>query len=185
MKKKALLMVLAAVVLVAGSIGGTLAWLTDSDAVINTFSIGQVDITASEPLWNASIDHKLVPGKVLTKDPTVTVESGSEKAYVFVKITTSSDVAAVLDYTMADGWVDVPNNLGVYYQIVDSSTADQSFPALNGNTITVKESATGTALAEISSVETEDFMRISFAAVQYEGMNGNVETAFSKVPSGF
>lgn len=91
MKKKALLLVLAAVVLVAASIGGTLAWLQDSATVTNTFTVGKVDIDLTEPDWTQAgyTDQnpaKIVPGVEIPKDPTVTVKAGSEECWVFVKV---------------------------------------------------------------------------------------------------
>ena len=182
MKKKVLLLALAAVILVAGSIGGTLAWFIDSASVTNTFTVGHVVIEASEPEWNkADADHKLVPGKTLIKDPTVTVKQDSEKAYVFFKVTMSSNMAAVVTYTPASGWETITGRAGIYYRIVDTSDTDVSFPAFENNLLAVSTAATQADLSTISS----DTMRISFAAVQYEGMDDSVETALGKLPAGF
>ena len=49
MKKKTLALVLALTLLVAGVIGGTLAWLTDqTDEVKNTFTVGDINIDLTE-----------------------------------------------------------------------------------------------------------------------------------------
>ncbi len=182
MKKKVLLLALAAVILIAGSIGGTLAWFIDSASVTNTFTVGHVVIEASEPLWKQTgADHKLVPGKTLIKDPTVTVKQDSEKAYVFFKVTMSANMAAVVTYTPASGWETITGRAGIYYRIVDTSAADVSFPAFENNQITVSAAATQADLSAVSA----DTMRISFAAVQYEGMDATVETALSKLPADF
>ena len=47
-KSKALLLALCAVLLVAASVLGTLAYLTSQDKVTNTFSVGSVVITMDE-----------------------------------------------------------------------------------------------------------------------------------------
>ena len=44
MKKKTLLIITSMILVAAISVMGTLAWLTDTDTAVNTFTIGQVDI---------------------------------------------------------------------------------------------------------------------------------------------
>ena len=84
MKKKALALVLALALLVAGVVGGTLAWLTDqTDEVKNTFTVGDINIGLTE----TTADYKMVPGNTIAKDPTVTVEEGSDLSYVRMKVT--------------------------------------------------------------------------------------------------
>ena len=49
MKKKTLALVLALTLLVAGVVGGTLAWLTDQTAEVkNTFTVGDINIGLTE-----------------------------------------------------------------------------------------------------------------------------------------
>ena len=93
-KSKALLLTLCAVLLVAASVLGTMAYLTSTDTVTNTFTIGKVEITLDEtdvtnpngPRVKAN-SYKLMPGTTYTKDPTVTVKAGSEDSYVRMKVT--------------------------------------------------------------------------------------------------
>lgn len=93
-KSKALLLTLCAVLLVAASVLGTMAYLTSTDTVTNTFTIGKVEITLNEtdvtnpngPRVKAN-SYKLMPGTTYTKDPTVTVKAGSEESYVRMKVT--------------------------------------------------------------------------------------------------
>lgn len=94
-KSKALLLSLCAVMLVAASVFGTIAYLTDNDAVTNTFSVGAVGLNLDE----AKVDedgtpvnpaerteegnsYHLIPGHSYIKDPTVTLDDGSEDSYV-------------------------------------------------------------------------------------------------------
>ena len=98
-RSKALLLTLCAVLLVAASVLGTMAYLTSTDEVNNTFTVGSVAITLDEakvdengtPVEPAvrvkSNEYKLMPGHTYTKDPTVTVEMGSESSYVRMKVT--------------------------------------------------------------------------------------------------
>ena len=112
-KSKAILMDLCAVLLVAASVMGTLAYLTSTDTVVNTFTVGNVQIKLDEAKANpdGSIvtgneagrvkanTYKLLPGHTYNKDPMVTVLKGSEKCYV--KMTVTFTKAAELDAIFA------------------------------------------------------------------------------------
>ena len=98
-KSKALLLTLCAVLLIAASVLGTMAYLTSTAKVENTFTIGKVEIKLDEAKVNANgipeegaarvtrNSYKLMPGTTYTKDPTVTVLEGSEESYVRMKVT--------------------------------------------------------------------------------------------------
>ena len=98
-KSKALLLTLCAVLLIAASVLGTMAYLTSSAEVKNTFTVGKVEIKLDEakvtadgiPVEGAdrvtANSYKLMPGTTYTKDPTVTVLKGSEDSYVRMKVT--------------------------------------------------------------------------------------------------
>lgn len=103
-KTKALLMSLCAVLLVAASVLGTMAYLTDSKDVKNTFTVGNVAIKLDEakvdengtqvvdkdgnPVARVTEnEYKLLPGHTYTKDPTVTVLKPSVASYVRMKVT--------------------------------------------------------------------------------------------------
>ena len=106
-KSKALLLTLCAVLLVAASVLGTMAYLTSTDTVENTFTVGKVAITLDE----AKVDvngvavtpaarveensYKLMPGYTYTKDPTVTVKAVSEASYVRLKVTFNNAAALI------------------------------------------------------------------------------------------
>ncbi len=102
MKKfKALLVVACALLLVAASVFGTMAYLTSNDEVVNTFSVGSVAIKLDEAKANTdgslvegagrvkANSYKLLPGHTYNKDPMVTVLSGSEPSYVKMTVTFS------------------------------------------------------------------------------------------------
>lgn len=130
-KTKVVLALACAVLLVAASVMGTLAYLTSTDTVTNTFTVGNVKITLDEAKVNAdgtpvaNADrvqknaYKLMPGHEYTKDPTVYVQTGSEKCYLFV--TVSNGIAniegssnKISDQMATNGWVVVDANNGVY-----------------------------------------------------------------------
>lgn len=146
MKKatKALLVILCVVLLVAGSVMATLAYLTDSDEVKNTVTVGKVDITVDEsevtpdgePVDGADRvdgnEYHLIPGQSYVKDPTMTVKKGSEESYVrmLVSVNCLSELKAIfgedfLPENYVGGWdrniwiphsitEDTENNTAVY-----------------------------------------------------------------------
>lgn len=137
MKKKTLALVLALTLLVAGVVGGTLAWLTDRTAEVkNTFTVGDINIGLTE----TTTDYKMVPGNTIAKDPTVTVKANSEACWLFVKVTESENLDTFITYAIAEGWTELQD--GVYYREVPASNADQTFSVLAGNTVTVNDTVT-------------------------------------------
>lgn len=143
MKKKTLALVLALTLLVAGVVGGTLAWLTDQTAEVkNTFTVGDINIGLTE----TTADYKMVPGNTIAKDPTVTVKANSEACWLFVKVTESTDLKDFITYAIAEGWTALPGVDGVYYREVPASAADQTFSVLAGDAVTVKSDVTRTML---------------------------------------
>ena len=84
----------------------------------------------------------MVPGNTIAKDPTVTVKANSEACWLFVKVTESTDLKDFITYAIAEGWTALPDVNGVYYREVPASAADQTFPVLAGNAVTVKDTVT-------------------------------------------
>ena len=143
MKKKTLALVLALTLLVAGVVGGTLAWLTGQTAEVkNTFTVGDINIGLTE----TTTDYKMVPGNTIAKDPTVTVKANSEACWLFVQVTKSENLDTFIAYAIAEGWTALPGVDGVYYREVPASAADQTFSVLAGDAVTVKSDVTRTML---------------------------------------
>lgn len=104
-------LIMAAVMLVTVSVFTTMAYLTSTDTVVNTFTVGNVQIKLDEAKANpdgslvANADrvkansYKLLPGHTYNKDPMVTVLKGSEACYV--KMTVTFSKAAELDAIFA------------------------------------------------------------------------------------
>ena len=126
-KSKAILLALCAVLLVAASVMGTLAYLTSSDTVTNTFTVGNVKITLDEKDVDNSTpgaerdkanSYKLLPGHEYEKDPVIHVAAGSSDCYLFVKVKNEiSDIEGnpTVAKQMADnGWVKVFDSNLVY-----------------------------------------------------------------------
>ena len=97
---KALLLTLCAALLVAASVFGTLAYLTSTDEVVNTFTVGKVELKLDEADVNTdgtyvnghdtrveANEYHLLPGLSYTKDPTLTVKANSELSYIRILVT--------------------------------------------------------------------------------------------------
>ncbi len=114
--KKVLVTLVAAMLLVAVSVMGTLAYLTSTDEVKNTFTVGDIKITldeaevntAGEPLnENGEViadykqaprvdknEYHLLPNRTYTKDPTIHIDDKSEDAYLRLVVTVNKADAA-------------------------------------------------------------------------------------------
>ena len=203
MKKmyKAMLLVLCAVLLVAGSVMGTLAYLKAQTATIsNVMTIGKVEITLSESAVNiygekttgeivatasgvtgGENTYKLVPGHTYTKDPIVTVKANSEACYLFVKV--ENGIAAIEDSANtiasqieANGWTQLEGN--IYYREINVATAiaGHSYPVFG--TFKVSSAATADTLKTYADAT----INITAYAVQADGF-GSAEAAWAA--SGF
>ena len=98
--KKILLTMVAALLLVVMSVGGTLAYLqSQTEDVKNTFTVGKIDITLDETKVNeegeaiegadrvTENEYKLMPGHEYIKDPIVHVAADSEESYIRIFVT--------------------------------------------------------------------------------------------------
>lgn len=130
--KKILVLSLAAVLLVAVSIGGTIAYLTaTSGPVENTFEPSNVGVTIAE---SVSSTFKMVPDTVMKKDPKVTVTNDID-VYVFVEITeTNWPENNLLTYAVASGWEKVTGTENVWSRIVTANANPKVFNVLAGGT---------------------------------------------------
>lgn len=149
--RKAILLVLCAILLVVSAVMGTLAYLTDTEAVTNTFTVGKVGIDLDEAKVNEYGEtiagegrvkqntYKLLPGHTYVKDPIVYVDENSESCYVFVKVENSiaqiEAATTIHDQIISDakGWKELTvenvtdttsaKTVRVYYKLWDK-TAD-------------------------------------------------------------
>ncbi len=188
MKKstKALLLGLCAVLLVAASVMGTLAYLTSQDTVTNTFTVGKVAITLDEAQVDVYGDavtpaarvktneYKLIPGHTYTKDPTIHVAADSEACYLFVKAENGIagiEAAAADGYTsienqiLANGWTALEGNADVYYRS-QAAAAVETDVAVFGE-FAVRGDVDGDALAAYAN----ETVVVTAYAVQAEGFD--------------
>jgi len=144
-RSKVLATVLCAVMLVVASVMGTLAYLTDSETVTNTFTVGNVYIELAENVDydgneigedavegvvpTADDKFHLQPGLSYTKEPIVTVLEDSENAYIRVMATISYAEAADAVFAKYDENKDMSAWLAI----------DKTAWTLNGIPTTTKE----------------------------------------------
>ena len=172
--------VMLALVLVIGcAMGGTVAWLVSStNAVVNTFTYGAINITLSETTGE---NDKIIPGKDISKDPKVTVKKDSEACWLFVGVKEEGTfVADKVTYSVADGWTKgdgtkIPTD--VYYRAVDAVSADTEFAVLKDNKIHVSDDLTK---SDIQSITTQPKLTFTAYAVQKDGIN-TAEDAWERV----
>lgn len=155
-----LILLLAVVLIVTSTVGYTVAWLADVGKLETVvFTDSDVKIVFEDGMSDETV--KMIPGFVVNKAPTVTVEAGSEKCYLFIKVDESigDDGEVLLDdegneiavfddfltYYIIEagspedevGWVQLTDENGenvdsVYYRIVDTNEEDQVYSILGG-----------------------------------------------------
>lgn len=190
MKKKSIALLLALVLVFGVAVGGTIAWLTaNTDPVVNTFTTSGIDITLTET-WNYDSNNdevndkwqvQMIPGWSYTKDPKVTVLKDSEDCFLFVKVVKSTNFDTYMTYDIAAGWTQLTDGLapveGVYYREVSkSTTADQDFPVLKDNMVTVKDTITNTEMDALTSNLT---LTVTAYASQKWQSSGTAFTAYN------
>ncbi len=196
--RKILSLALCAILLVSATVAGTLAYLTSTDEVTNTFSVGSVAIILDEAKANpdgalvegaARVDansYKLMPGHTYNKDPMVTVKGDSEESYIRMIVTVNKksalDAIGISTLEVFEGydstkWVLASQKAGEndtmvyefrYYTTV--STVDAADKALEPlfTKIVVPGTITNEQLATIAGLE----IKIVANAIQADGFDG-------------
>lgn len=185
-KTKALLMSLCAVLLVAASVLGTMAYLTDSKDVKNTFTVGNVAITMDETDVDGSTpnkerdqanSYKLLPGHTYTKDPIIHVDASSEDCYLFVKV--DNQIAAieangnttVAAQMAAKGWKAVEGKDGIYVY-VGTTAAPVAVKANDNVTVFEQLVIAGTVNGDTLKAYENKTITVTAYAVQKDGFEG-------------
>ena len=183
MKKfaKILAVTMCAVLLVAASIAGTMAYLTSTKAVENTFTAGKVAITLDEVPTDeygnqiagnrvTSSSYKLIPGRTYQKQAEIHIDAESEACYLFVKLDAtllSIDNDTIENQLEAKNWLplsDVDNVTdanNVYYY---NGSLDTNVPVID--TFTVDTAATSETLIAFNNAS----VTIIAYAVQKDGL---------------
>lgn len=192
---KTMILILAVMMIVGCTIGGTLAWLTaQSETVTNTFTVGDINISLAE---TTGTSYNFVPGDKLAKDPKVTVTGGSEDCYLFVRIKEENNTVLnqttgekVINWAIANGWTPVAGHDDYWYREVTSSNSDQVYTVLADGITT----DTHDGSVSVSTLVTKDMVNtlntdtpkiiITAAAVQKDNI-ADVTAAFAQLPTTF
>lgn len=206
--KKTLTVLLALVLVIAMSVAGTMAYLTSTDSVTNTFTVGNVKITLDEldtdndsnksdnvtvgdTVRDKANAYNLIPGHVYTKDPTVHVDADSEDSWVFVKVengiaayeAAASDVdpvyVPIAKQIENKGWKALGEAYpGVYYQSYTKGQNDKDLEVFAN----FKISGTANTVAGWSSIAagTND-IKVTAYAIQKDGFESDVAFAWTTV----
>lgn len=183
--KKVLILGLCAVLLVAASVLGTMAYLTDTAEVKNTFTVGNVAITLDEadvddstPDANRDTANRyhLLPGKTYTKDPTIHVQANSEDCFLFVKV--ENGISGIEDSTNSvasqmerHGWTNVKGNIYVYGSLAAPTKVTKSADVTNVNVFdnfTIAGTVNNTTLAD----NKDNSIVVTAYAIQADGFDG-------------
>lgn len=194
---KTMFMIMAVVLIVGISVGGTLAWLTATTGpVTNTFTVGDINIKLEEHAYNPEITnvklndnpvtsqtYPLIPGTTYFKDPTVTVLANSEDCYLFVKFEEDNKNTDVLTYTSkldGNGWTKL-GDTNVWYREVDKASENVSFELLEDNKVTVPGTLTKGNMPAAASTPK---LTYTAAAIQKDN-TGTAAEAYEKLPDAF
>lgn len=197
MKKTKVVMALAcAVLLVGASVMGTLAYLTSTATVKNTFTIGNdIAITLDEAKVGEDgkaltgdeaervngNEYTLMPGYIYDKDPTVHVTAKSSDSYVFVKVEngiaafeTETDASTIASQITANGWTQLTVEGvavdGVYYRKYGQN--DEQVDYVVFSTFTVADEAQDVDGWEAA---TEKTIEVTAYAIQSDGFDTAAE----------
>ena len=149
--KKTLTVVIALVLVVVMSVAGTVAYLTSTKTVTNTFTVGKVEITLDEAKVNEygqklnaagnvaqesdtlaarvkANEYKLIPGHEYVKDPVIHFQPKSEASWLFVKVENGiKDIVAdksIEAQIASNEWTLLANTDNVYYKSVSANTSE-------------------------------------------------------------
>lgn len=170
--KKTIILVSSLIILVlALSVGLTMAYLQDTTATVeNTFTVGKVDITLTEPGFDEmSAESKImVPGREIMKDPIITVMANSEDAYIRAAVVIPPALAGSIEMplTLNPGWSLGGDGYYYYSGIVPKSGTDTVLPAIFSS-FTVRSDATNASLAALTPDDLE--IDVTAYAIQAEG----------------
>ena len=186
--KKILALALAAVLLMAMTVAGTVAYLQAStQQVVNEFTPSNINVKLEETpntddgKWTA----QLIPGVEYTKDPKVTVAANANNvaSYLFVKVTGADKAATYLDdityvhEVEGNKWkvLDAAKYPGVYYLELTAAEAQAGLTVdlINGNKVKVQSGLNADVLA------TANFA-LSFQAwiIQQAGFENDIAKAY-------
>jgi len=169
-------LLLCAMLLIGASVAGTLAYLTFTDTVENTFTVGQVkgylvESDVDQDGNDKANSYKLIPGATYAKDPTLYIEKGSESCYVFVKVENGIADIEAADNTIeaqmiANGWVKLSGDIWYKADPVTASAAED-YEVVVFETFTIADDVTNDVIAGYKTAK----ITVTAYAVQSQGFS--------------
>ena len=160
-KKQMVMAAAACAMMGVMAIGGTMAYLTDSETATNTFTIGQVKIDLEEPEYAKLTETQkkdLVPNQIVAKDPQVE-NTGVNDAIVFskVEIIAHQLLQQLISIQLTDegaGVIEVGDIGGILGEDIAYDLVDGVVPFLLQRVIDLGEDLTGLPFLHIREIET-------------------------------
>lgn len=144
-KKTARMTAMTALLAGTLTVGGMMAYFTDTDNAVNSFTVGKISIELTEPDWDPDDATDITPGKEIEKNPTIT-NNGINDEFVFLSVSvpyknivvanadgTKKPAAdtQLFEYEVNDGWtqvgqktVDAENGVYKYLYAYTGQSAD-------------------------------------------------------------
>ena len=182
--KKILALLLCAVLLVGATVAGTVAYLTDEDDVTNTFTVGNVQIKLDEAVVDKETGKapdftkrtedgnkvvRMIPGRAIDKDPTVTVLKDSEDCYVRVKVTVDLSVPWTYPDAVMAAWDgDMTKDFDTFFETWAGTFAGNYFATGNENGFNEKD------WVLVSTAVDADDKTISYIFTYLDSTTGNI-----------
>uniref|UniRef100_UPI0040561216 TasA family protein n=1 Tax=Acetatifactor sp. TaxID=1872090 RepID=UPI0040561216 len=95
MKKKLISALITLCLTATILVGATMAYYSDkANELVNTFTVGNIDIVVTEPDWDPKNGEDLVPGAVVQKNPMIT-NTGASAGYLMLKIEGMDEMATM------------------------------------------------------------------------------------------
>lgn len=131
---------IVAVAVAASMTGFSGAYLVDKESKVNDVTMGNIYTELTEPEWdkNTIEDRTVWPGKVVSKDPTVTnLQESTSPCFAYLVVTTPKEVVRVYDDagTIANDGTAVETELFTY-QINDGWTELEDYQVNKADYIT-------------------------------------------------
>ncbi len=132
MKKRSLIIAISVLLVAVLSVGATLAYFTaQTETVTNMFTMGNISATISEPSWDPTASHLLMPADSYDKDPKITIGATSQPAWVFMKVTVTD--AAALQAAVNAVAVDTDLLGGIATALMPSPWTSMAVPSVSGD----------------------------------------------------
>lgn len=200
-RNRIILTAVAALLLVAVAVGGTIAYLQDStDTVTNTFTPSTLNIDIEEtlqsdntPLGDDVWSAQVIPGATLYKDPKVTVYAHEDnvKMYLFIEVDSVATINSMVstgvfadptmfyETTSPYTWTALSSNANVYWTVLDPVTTDNVvIELISGNALTVNANATQNHINTLFADGNDITLSFTAYACQYLTFEDDPESAW-------